>query len=183
MKSTEELWTAILDGDLGAWRELVERYARLVHAVAIRAGISEFDADDCSQHAWMALYKHRKTIRDPVTIPAWLMRTTRRQAIQMIQRQARTREIDSNAPPIEQTLLPDDEMALLEQQTAVEFALAKLNPRCRKLLSLLFLESKSKSYREVAAALDVAPNTLGPLRSRCLNRLKKILREMGFDAN
>jgi RNA polymerase sigma factor (sigma-70 family) len=183
MNSIEDLWTAILDGDLGAWRDLVERYARLVHSVGVRARLSEFDAEDCSQYAWMALYRHRKTIRDPVTIPAWLMRTARRQAIHILQRQARTREVDANAPSIEQAILPDEEMALLEQQSAIQFAMEKLNPRCRKLLSLLFLGSESKSYREVADMLGVAPNTLGPLRSRCLTRLKKILREMGFEAN
>ena len=101
MKSIEVLWASILDGDLGAWRELVERYARLIHSVAVRAGLSEFDAEDCAQHAWIALYKHRKTIRDPVTIPAWLMRTTRRQVVHMARRQARARDVDSSAPGIQ----------------------------------------------------------------------------------
>lgn len=77
------------------------------------------------------------------------------------------------------TLTPEDELIRLERQALLEVAVAQLDDRCRTLIESLFYSPKDKSYRQIANELGIPPNSLGPIRSRCLKRLKKILDEMG----
>lgn len=180
-KDIKQIWRRVLAGDVHAWGELVRLYAALVNTVARRVGLSSLDAEDCAQHTWLSLYRNRKVIKDPTALPAWLIRTTHRQAVYIYKKRKRTSEAEADRV-IEPTLtLPDDEVHRLEQQAIIELALSKIDGRCRKLLEQLFFAPDEKSYQEIARELGVAPNTMGPLRSRCLNRLRKILDEMGFE--
>jgi len=179
-ESLTDIWRRILAGEHPAWAELVRRYTPLVMTVARRAGLDTVDVEDCAQHTWVALYRNRRRIRDPQSIPAWLIRTTRREAVHMVRR-LRSRGHSELSP--EQAVdepLPDDQLVQLERQAMVELALAELSPRCRTLLRLLFFAPEDVSYREIARSLQVAPNSLGPIRSRCLKRLRKKLEELGY---
>ena len=69
---------------------------------------------------------------------------------------------------------------MLERRAVLDLALDQLDPRCAKLLRALFLSDESQSYAEIAKSLGVTANAFGPLRSRCLKRLRKILEEMGY---
>ena len=176
-----EIWAGVRDGDHGAWRILVERYSPLVYTVALRVGLTKIDAEDCAQHSWMALYRNRRVIKDPARIPFWLIQTTRRQAVRMVKQMSRHTFVDPD-PHIEANgALPDEEVAALEHQAILEVALDQLDGRCAAVLRALFFEPENKSYKQIAKDLGVAPNTLGPLRSRCLERLRKVLQELGYE--
>lgn len=177
----DDIWSGVINDDPRAWRALVERFAGLVTAVAGRVGLSEGDAEDCAQQTWIALYRRRKSIRDPRTLPAWLIKTTRRRAVRTLQRLVRE---STMAPPLDPGLdrpLPDEEVLALERQAILESALLQLDPRCRKVLTALFFSPGSNSYGDIARSLGLATNTLGPLRSRCLKKLHAILKKMGYD--
>jgi RNA polymerase sigma factor (sigma-70 family) len=178
-----DIWAQVRDGDHEAWRALVERYAPLVYTVALRIGLTKIDAEDCAQHTWMALYRNRRVIKDPSRIPFWLIQTTRRQAVRMIKLMSRHTFVDPDPEVKAETVLPDEEMAALERQAILEIALDRLDGRCAELLRALFFAPEAKSYREIAKGLGIAPNTLGPLRSRCLERLRKVLEELGYETD
>ena len=74
-------------------------------------------------------------------------------------------------------------MAELESQAVLEAAVAQLDGRCKKLVTWLFLSPRQISYSDISHRLGVKPNSLGPLRSRCLKKLRKILKDMGFDTD
>jgi DNA-directed RNA polymerase specialized sigma24 family protein len=69
----------------------------------------------------------------------------------------------------------------LETEAIIDIAMRQLDLRCRKLLHALYLSPGERSYREIARLLKVKPNSLGPLRSRCLQKLRKILENLGYD--
>ena len=79
--------------------------------------------------------------------------------------------------------LPDEAVIQLERQVILEEALRQLEPRCGHVLKALFFSAAEKSYREIARELGVSPNTLGPLRTRCLKKFKDILKKMGYLAD
>ncbi len=174
------VWTQVLKGDHDAWRRLVRRYAALVHSVATGVGLSSTDAEDCGQQTWMALYKNRKAIKDPLGLPAWLIRTTRRRAVRTAQRLSRMGLAEPDDHFEDTATLPDEAVIQLERQVILEQALRQLEPRCGHILEALFFSPAEKSYREIARELGVSPNTLGPLRMRCLKKLKDILKKMGY---
>ena len=176
----DTLWVKVRQGDPHAWRQIIRRYSGLVHTVALKAGLSRPDAEDCAQHTWMQLYKKRKSIREPAALPAWLIKTTHRQALNMVARLKPGLDIDTAADTPDGGELPDDAIARLESQAVFEYALKQLDPRCRRLLEALFYASDKPSYKAIAKSLNILPNSIGSMRTRCLNKLKKILEKMGY---
>jgi RNA polymerase sigma factor (sigma-70 family) len=180
-KTDIELWRDILKGETGAWRMLVNRYQALVYAIPIRSGLSAPDSADCFQQTWMALYENRRNIKEPSRIAAWLVTTAKRESLRLIRQSCRD---NPNADMVEKAdtgLLPDEELIQLERQAQLEIAIKELDQRCRKLVTSFFYADEKISYDEIASMLGISVNSLGPARRRCLNRLKKILLEMGFD--
>ena len=54
----------------------------------------------------------------------------------------------------------------------------ELGERCRQLLRIL-MASPKPGYQEVSAALGIAVGSIGPLRQRCLRRLRARLEARG----
>jgi RNA polymerase sigma factor (sigma-70 family) len=176
----DKLWDKVRKGDQDAWARLVNRYAGLVNTVARRVGLSTFDAEDCAQNTWLALYRNRAVIRDPSRLPAWLIMTTKRYAIRMLDRQYRQSTFSQHVEPESVGAPPDEELLRLESQDILNHAIGQLDERCQRLLHALFLSPDSPSYRKIADTLQISPNAMGPLRSRCMKRLRKILDEMEY---
>lgn len=179
--SITEVWLKVVEGDREAWANLVVRYSPLVYSVARRVGLDQFDSEDCAQYTWMTLYRYRNSLRDPRGLPAWLIRTTHRQAVYLARQQARRADLASNAQLAQTQVLPDSEIEQLEWRAALEHAMQQLDPRCRRLIHGLFFSSETTTYREMAQSLGISTNAFGPLRSRCLKRLRIILKESGYE--
>lgn len=158
----------------------MKEYAGLVYGVARRAGLDSSDAEDCAQFAWLALYRNRQKIRSADAVPAWLVRTVKRRSLRVSTRLRREMPLETVELPIQTDEQREGEFADAELKSALHEALEQLDPRCRDLLVHLFSDDRPASYRDLAERMDVAANTIGPLRSRCLGRLKKILNKMGW---
>ena len=156
-------------------------YAGLVFTVARRVGLDASDAEDCAQQTWLTLYQKRKSIKDPVALPAWLIKTTHRNAVEMARRLVPSADLETLGSHHDPGELPDQEVVRIERQAVLVQALKRIDERCRKLLAGLFLSDRKISYKTLAASLGVNPNSFGALRSRCLLRLKRILKEMGYE--
>jgi RNA polymerase sigma factor (sigma-70 family) len=177
----EAVWQKIRRGDSQAWGELVKEYAGLVYGIARRAGLDKADAEDCAQFAWLALYRNRQKIRNAAAVPAWLVRTVRRRSLRVSTRLRREMPLDSVELPIQTDEQREGEFAEADLKNALHEALEQLDPRCRELLVHLFSDDQPALYRDLAERMGVAANTIGPMRSRCLGRLKKILNKMGWE--
>lgn len=175
-----DIWKHVCRGDATAWRELVETYANLVNGVARRVGLSIPDAEDCAQQTWLTLYRKRESIKDPQSLPAWLIRTTHRQAVHMAQRLKYQPDLHRDESISDHRSLPDELVQQLEHQAILEKGMEQLDARCRQLLTALFLEEDELSYRRMASVLGLKPNSVGSMRTRCLKKLEIILRQMGY---
>ena len=58
---------------------------------------------------------------------------------------------------------------------ALRAAIPSLSERDRLLVHDFFYHPPAPSYAEIAARLGVSPDTVGPLRTRCLRRLRAAL--------
>jgi len=176
-----DLIQACLNGDESAWKELVERYARLVYSIPHRWGLSPTDADDVFQNVFTIVYRRLESLRDQRLLAAWLIRITRHECQRLRSRTPDNTELSESLP--DSATLPEDEVEILERQHLVRMALKQLEPRCRELLMALFLESATPSYEELSKRLDIPVGSIGPTRARCFKKLEDKLVEIGFDAS
>jgi RNA polymerase sigma factor (sigma-70 family) len=180
-----------LQGDANAWRQLVDRYARLVHSVPARYGLAPSEIDDVGQEVFLALAQNLHAIEDPERLPAWLVTTARRTCWRMVQRRRYEQPLEEETdgaddrPPRPQLVsplpTPEEALAGWSRQAVLQTAIARLGDRCRDLIMLIFLDEREPSYDEISAMLDIPKGSIGPTRNRCLNQLRLQLRQEQVD--
>lgn len=148
-------------------------------------GLPEDDARDVVQSTWLALVRNRDHIADPQAIASWLTISARREAWR-VSRRSRTQT--STDPEILQdidldrsdlathTVDPADSAAADDDNQRLWTAVAKLDERCQKLLRIVAFEQRP-DYRSIATELDMKVGSIGPTRSRCLQKLRTHLGE------
>jgi RNA polymerase sigma factor (sigma-70 family) len=177
--SDERLLEACRRGDESAWELLVERYQRLIYAIPRRAGLDKDQAAEVFQEVFMTLLEKLDDIEQPDRLQAWLVTTARRKTWRLISRESRLQNSSGDEEESESELdklidaapLPDEVLMRLEEQHRVRTALAELDERCRKLLTMLFYEPEPPLYAEIAAAIGTTEGSIGPTRARCLKKL------------
>lgn len=157
--------------DNSAWDELVSRYERLVYSVARRNGLGVEDAADVTQTTFVTLLDSLDRIRDEDKLPSWLMTVARRQSW-------RVRNASRRIVPVEEVETgAEDPLADWATLIALHDALADLGGSCRDLLLALYFEAERPSYHEIAERLGRSVGGIGPLRGRCLEKLRDLLGE------
>jgi len=161
-------------GDEAAWQALVERYAPLIWSIPRRYGLGRAACEDVFSEVCLALVRSLKGLRDPQTLPKWLIRTTTR-ATWEVARKGRASPPPEDLPALTGSAPPDELVSLLEEEQVVREGLQGLPERCRRLLELLYFAAATPSYDEIAAELGVPRGSLGPTRQRCLEKLRALV--------
>jgi len=173
-----------LRGDETAWVALIDKYKNLIFSIAVRRGFSREDATDIFQTVAAQLLSDLSRIREPEELASWLIHVTSTKCTQWQKRQFR--ENASGAPeeftPVEHRMAETPESLLLEirREQTLRSALYQATPQCRRLIELLFYENPPLPYQEVAASLGVATSSVGFVRRKCLDRLRRFLEQAGF---
>ena len=187
-RSDEELLKGCRRGDQSAWEALVARYQRLIYAIPRRAGLDEDAASEIFQDVFAALLESISTIEQPSRLQAWLVTTAKRKTWRAVSRAKLLRPFASGEDEVgeemydipDERVLPDEELARLEEQHLIRAALAELGERCRGLRRMLFYTPEPPPYSEIAATLGTSEGSIGPTRARCLRKLLDILKKKGF---
>ena len=174
--SVTDLVLRARDGDKLAWDRLVERYAPLIWTICRRYGIGGADAEDVAQVVWLHLVDQLANLRDPAALPGWLATTTRREC-QRVRRAARPLlgarvALDAEDIPDTQAAEADEDLLAAERNAALREALGDLPPAWQRLLALLTADPPLP-YTEISAILGIKIGSIGPTRSRCLDRLRR----------
>lgn len=159
-------------GDPDAWDQLVARYERLVFSVALRNGLTREDAADITQATFMALLESLDRLQDDERLASWLMTVCRRQAWAL---RSRTRLEVADADQVDGAVDNYDPTVQWDELTALHDALDALDHPCRELLCALYLDPAEPSYTEIARRLGRRIGGIGPMRARCLQRIRRLL--------
>jgi RNA polymerase sigma factor (sigma-70 family) len=166
-----ELVTRCLEGDEVAWGQLVDRYARYVHAIVTRGyRLRDVEAEDVFQEVFTRVFERLHTLREPEALRGWIAQTTRRTCVDRLRLGSREILV---ADPDE--LPSDDPYDVLDEAFAVRAALAELPVGCAEVLDRFFC--RDESYRTIAEALDLPAGTIASRISRCLEKLRTALVE------
>jgi RNA polymerase sigma factor (sigma-70 family) len=171
-----ELIRRCLEDDEQAWADLLHRLDRLINAVIRRSRLRDADGADVYQRVAIALHRKLSTIRQPDRLAAWIITTTRRECIREWRRIERSSGINIDPDDVQDDQDLGGHAERLLELAHVAAAIDQLQPPCRELLTLLFLDDQEPSYNQIAARLGIAVGSIGPTRARCLEALRRRLR-------
>jgi RNA polymerase sigma factor (sigma-70 family) len=178
--SDAELIAACRQEEVEAWVELVARYERLVYTIPLRYGLSRAEADDVFQTVWVTLLEKLPTLREPEHVAYWLLKTARRATWDMRRGTEHERMIamdPAELPEVSDGPTPEEEVGRILQEQRTQMAAARLDERCRRLLHYLYQDSDHPSYAEIAEKLALPIGSIGPIRARCLEKLRALLED------
>lgn len=180
----EQLVQGCLQGDQDAWESLIDKYKRLIYSIPIKYGASPEDASDVFQAVCIEVLNSLPQLKSAQSLRSWLITLTIRQSYRWKKKRANHIELDGLEPEIAEGIAcisHSDTVAQLEQEQIVREVVAQLPPRQRELVRLLFFEQPALPYAEVAQRLGLATGSIGFIRGRCLEKLRKALIEYGFN--
>lgn len=189
MKQESQELTLLIErartGDQRSWEQLVKRFQSLVWSIPMRKGLSREDCADIFQNTFLQFHRNLDRIESALAVPKWLAVTASREALRILRTNPKRPSLDD---PEEQGL---DELVALEDKSAEESAIESVRAdllretvramggKCSKLLWVLFFED-FEGYEEVGTKLGMPVGVIGPTRSRCLAKLRELLKREDF---
>lgn len=157
-------------GDPEALRELYDRHAGLVHALALRALGTRHDADDLTQQVFVRAWRSRATF-DPTrgAAGAWLVGITRRQIADRFAGLARERALaERTAGPAPPPGAVSDQVV---DAVAVADEMNRLPPEQRTVVRLAFFDDLT--HQQIAALTGLPLGTVKSHLRRGLERMRR----------
>ncbi|MFD0024911.1 RNA polymerase sigma factor [Streptomyces sp. NPDC058382] len=176
-KGNAEILAGCERGEQAAWDEMVDRFGRLIWSVIRGYRMNDVDAEDVRQLTWFRLVQNVSRIRDPERVGDWLATVARRESIKAVTRGKRLVMVGDS-----ETLeglsghheSPEQITLRAHHNEEVHRAVSTLSEQCRGVLTLA-LEDPPASYEEISASLSMTVGSVGPIRTRCLRRLRRVL--------
>jgi RNA polymerase sigma factor (sigma-70 family) len=176
-----ELVALCLAGDAQAWEALIVRYRRLIYSIPVKFSFTSADAADVFQAVSLKLIENLHRLKDETKVSSWLITTTTRQCILVrAQRRRETVTEEEFEEPADSNVNVEEIQIRSQEQQTIREAVEKLPERCRRLLQLLYFETRSPSYEEIAESMKMPVPSIGPTRARCLEKLRTVLRRHGI---
>ncbi|HEX3093752.1 MAG TPA: sigma-70 family RNA polymerase sigma factor [Candidatus Angelobacter sp.] len=184
MTENERLVQGCIQGDQHAWKELTNKYKRLIFSIPmISYGARPEDAADVFQAVCIEVWHSLVQLKNVRSLRAWLITVTLRQSYRWKRKLADHVELDAMEPKTVEEIAavaPADKLADLEREQVLRKVVAKLSHREQELVRLLFFEQPPMPYADVAKRLGLATGSIGLIRARCLEKLRKTLAASGF---
>jgi RNA polymerase sigma-70 factor (ECF subfamily) len=169
VRTDAELVNAVLDGEKQAFAVLVKRYERPVRAVALDVLGDYHSAADVSQEAFVKAYEQLEGLRKPKAFGPWLMKITRRCALDSARRKTKEAQLE----PKIAAAIESPNGRLNEGMQRILAAVVRL-PRAEKQVVMLRYFGDN-SVKDVADIVDRSVGTVTKQLSRAHKRLRKIL--------
>ncbi|MFN0157565.1 MAG: RNA polymerase sigma factor [Bacteroidota bacterium] len=171
------------DGDLSAFRHIVEEYKMMVYRLALDMTGNADDADDISQDVFLRAYRSFASFRGEAKLNSWLYRITVNVCLDhRSNKNAKRTELRADMESEEHESLDKNEVAGPDSaaesrviQGHISKALEVLTTRERSVFVLRHYNDMS--LNEIAATLAV---TVGTVKSTLFRAVEKLQKELSF---
>ena len=171
-----------LSGNETAWAQLIDKYKALIYSIPIKYNLPPQEAADVFQATCVELLVRLPELREPRALPKWLMQVAHHECyrVKRLSQRVVSRDSEENSPEPEIPPIAESLVVQTQEEQILREAMATLTPQCRRLMEMLFFESPSRPYAEVAAELGLALGSIGFTRQKCIERLRRQLEDLGF---
>lgn len=186
-QSDAELVARAVQGDHGAFGELVDRHRTAVYRAALAALGSPADADDAAQDAFVSAFRRLGSFRGDASFKTWLLTIAWNEALNRRRRLVRWWRL-SRASPGERhgdlaevaATEPSPEQAASDAELRRDIAaeIRALSPKLRD--ALLLAQAGEYSYGEIAAMMGTAVGTVKWRVSEARRVIRKRLSARGY---
>src|SRR5438270_5173677 len=171
--SDERLVQQCLRGNQEAWSALIDKYRKLIYSIPVKWQLPREDANDIFQSVCIDLYAELSRLREPRALPKWLIQTTVHKCARYRQQQSRTSDQEISEDLALTTVTAATVIEEVEREQMLRDAIVVVGGRCAEMIRMLFFDSPALAYQEIEKKLGLATGSIGFIRGRCLDRLKK----------
>jgi RNA polymerase sigma factor (sigma-70 family) len=157
----------------------------MIYGISRRFRLMPEDCVDVFGQVCKSLLENLGKLRSSDHLAGYIATTTQRACLALIRerdrrvRMARAAQ-DEGLFPEQLDLDPDEAARSALRAHTVRRALRRQDERCRELLRALFFDETQPSYDEISRTFALPVSSIGPTRSRCLEKFRKTLEGMGF---
>lgn len=157
--SDEALVAAFVNGDGGAFDELVRRHSRRVYGICLRYFGNAADAEDAAQETFVAVLRRASTFNGASAFSTWLYRVATNACNDIARKRARRpRNAGTDVAQLADVADPDDVLANRELRLELRTALQSLEPEQRD--AVILHDVTGLPYADIADRLGVAVGTV-----------------------
>lgn len=173
-RTDEELMSAYVDGDAGAFQSLFRRYAPMLMRLTVRHLRSEELAREVVQQTFFQMHAARRDFRQDRRLRPWVFTIAMNLVREHYRKQKRRKETDLEDARVPGVELPDrGPIELRQRAELLHEALSKLPDSQREVVQLHWFDERP--FAEVA---EIVGSTEGAVRvraHRAYKRLKELL--------
>lgn len=175
MQTDNEIIQRISQGDVEAYRELIQRYQRMIFVYIYKMVNNLTDAEDLTQEVFVKAYEKLSTYRGESQFSTWLHTMARNRTIDFLRRRKFHESDDQLAyiPSERRDASPDDYVMGKERRREIEEAFARLSDPYREVLVLRC--THEFPFEKIASLLGIAESTARVRYLRARQELAKYL--------
>ena len=158
-----------------SFAEIVRRHLGLVYSAALRQVHSPQLAEEVAQSTFLKLAQHARQLAPDTILSAWLYQVTRREAIDVVRREARRQLREQIAT--EMNAMNSTAADWTHIEPLLDEAMHALDETDRAAVLLRYFENKS--LREVGQALGASENAAQKRLTRAVERLREFFAQRG----
>ncbi len=179
-----ELVQKCLSGDNNAWEELMRNLIPIGAEICGRMRLTSEEALEIIAQCNYLLLKNLENLEEPEKVFSYYHTIILNEIKGLFRGRKRDRDSEDRIKDALYKNMPKNPDELfsekLRRETILE-AIEQLPEECTELIKLLFGTFPKPSYKEISKKLNIPESSIGPKRQRCLDKLRDILFNRGFD--
>ncbi len=170
----------VCQGDLDAFRVLVERYQKYAYQISFKILRNHPDAEDVSQEAFVRIYQSIKNFRREAKFSTYLYRTVVNLSLNVLRQKGRESIYETSSVNWERQTsseaVDDPKTDLIDVGSHLQRAIQRLSQKQQAILVLRHYEGFST--KEVSEIMNCSEGTVKQQLHRAMVKLQKFLHYM-----
>lgn len=169
--SDADLILAIAQSDQAAYRQLFNRFYKVLLGTAVNIIKDEDSGKDAVQDVFLQVWKTRETLKVTSSVPSYLKRAVINRCLNAIRKEQKYEDESEFVDRPSDAPTPIEILEAEDLQKVIDTALRSIPERSR--LAYILKRQEGLSLKEIAEKLDISPKTVENQITKALKILKE----------